>query len=78
MGHSGSLFLYFGLFNKQLSVIKCSIKDANDWIRTQVLWYRKRPLCQLRHNHCPKMRTFATSQVATFTKSFKLTRERKA
>ena len=53
MGHSGPLFLYFRLFYKQLTVNKCSIKVADDWIRTRVLWYRKRPLCQLCHNHCP-------------------------
>ena len=53
MGHSRPLFLYFRLFYKQLTVNKCSIKVADDWIRTRVLWYRKRPLCQLRHNHCP-------------------------
>ena len=53
MGHSRPLFLYFRLFCKQLSVNKCSIKVADDWIQTWVLWYRKRPLCQLRHNHYP-------------------------
>ena len=26
------------------------------WNRTWVLWYHKRPLCQLRHNHFPKRR----------------------
>ena len=26
---------------------------ANDWIRTADLWFQKRPLCQLSHNHCP-------------------------
>ena len=52
IGHSRPLFLYFRLFYKQLTVNKCSIKVADDWIRTRVLWYRKRPLCQLRHNHC--------------------------
>ena len=31
----------------------CSIKVVDGWIRTRVLCYRKRPLCQLRHNHCP-------------------------
>ena len=46
-------FLYFHLFYKQLTVNKCSIKVADDWIQTRVLWYRKRPLCQLRHNHFP-------------------------
>ena len=50
----GLFFLYFRLFNKQLTVNKCSLKVAYDWIRTRVLWYRKRPLCQLRHNHCPR------------------------
>ena len=53
MGHSRPLFFYFRLFYKQLTVNKCSIKVADDWIRTQVLWCRKRPLCQLRHNHFP-------------------------
>ena len=51
MDHSRSLFR---LFYKQLTVNKCSIKVADDWIRTGVLWYWKHPLCQLRHNHCPK------------------------
>ena len=46
-------FLYFRLFYKQLTVNKCSIKVADDWNRTQVLWYRKQPFCQLRHNHFP-------------------------
>ena len=49
--------LFFSLFSsffcKQLTVNKCSIKVADDWIRTRVLWYRKRSLCQLRHNYCP-------------------------
>ena len=51
MGHSRPLFLYIRLFYKQLTVNICSIKDADDWIRTRVLWYRKR--YQLCHNHCP-------------------------
>ena len=48
-----ALMVYFRLFYKQLTVNKCSIKFANDCIRTRVLWYRKRPLCQLHHDHCP-------------------------
>ena len=40
----------FRLFCKQLTVNKCSIKVADDWFCTWVLWYRKRPLCQLRHS----------------------------
>ena len=58
MGHFRPLFLYFRLFYKQLTVNKCSIKVANDWIQTRVLWYRKRPLSQLRHNHCPHKFSF--------------------
>ena len=30
-----------------MTVYKCSINFADDWI----LWYRKRPLYQLSHNH---------------------------
>ena len=59
MGHSRPLFLYFRLFYKQLTVNKCSIKVADDWIRTRVLWYWKRPLCQLRHNHCPTFKRWS-------------------
>ena len=54
MGHSRPLFLYFRLFNTQLTVNKCSINFADDWIQTADLWYWKRPLYQLSHNHCPK------------------------
>ena len=44
----------FSLFSSFLQTVnKCSIKVADDWIRTRVLWYHKRPLCQLRHNHFP-------------------------
>ena len=53
-----SFFLYFRLFYKQLTVNKCSIKVADDWIRTRVLWDCKRPLCQLRHNHFPIISIF--------------------
>ena len=53
LGHSRPLFLYFRLFYKQLTVNKCSIKVADDWIQTRVLWNWKRPLCQLSHNYCP-------------------------
>ena len=47
-----SFFFIFAV-SIQLTVNKCSINLANDWIRTADLWYRKRPLCQLSHNHCP-------------------------
>ena len=49
----GLFFFIFCHFRKQLTAYKCSIKVANDWIRTRVLWFRKRPLCQLRHSQCP-------------------------
>ena len=47
---SRPLFLYFCLFDKHITMNNCSIKVADDWIRTQVLWYRKRPRCQMCHN----------------------------
>ena len=63
MGHSRPLFFYFRLFYKQLTVNKCSIKVADDWIRTRVLWCCKRPLCQLRHNHFPQPLSVLTDQM---------------
>ena len=36
------LLLQLNLFN---------IKVSGDWIRTRILWYGKRPCCQLCHNH---------------------------
>ena len=49
----------FSLFSSFLQTVnKCSIKVADDWIRTRVLWYRKQPLCQLRHNHFPRRNNF--------------------
>ena len=32
-----------------------NINFANDWIRTAYLWYWKRPLYQLSHNHFQKL-----------------------
>ena len=52
MGHARSLFLYFRPFYNQLTVSMFN-KNADYWIRTRVLWYWKRPRCQLCHNHCP-------------------------
>ena len=49
----GSFFFIF-VFSIQLTVNKCSINFADDWIRTADLWNRKRSLYQLSHNHCPK------------------------
>ena len=49
----GLFFLYFRLFLVQLAWNKYWIKVADNWIRTVDLWYQKRPLYQLSHNHCP-------------------------
>ena len=48
-------FSFIFVFSIQLTVNKCSIYKFlhDDWIRTADLWYRKRPLYQLRHDHCP-------------------------
>ena len=56
MDYSQLLFLYFCLFNTQLTVYKCSLLNffADDWIWTADLWYWKLPLYQLSHNHCPR------------------------
>ena len=43
------LFFFIFVFSIQLTVNKCSINFADDWIRTANLWYRKRPLYQLSH-----------------------------
>ena len=49
MGHYRPLFFFIFVFSIQLTVNKCSINFADDWIRTADLWYRKRPLYQLSH-----------------------------
>ena len=62
IGHSRPLFLYFRPFYKQLMRI-CSIIAANDWIWTRVLWYWKRPRCEVCHNHCPTLLFFLSAIV---------------
>ena len=37
---------------------------ADDWIQTADLWYWKRPLYQLSHNHCPPHHSCNCSKVA--------------
>ena len=46
-------FLYLRLFNSVEIKQMFNIIFANDWNRTVDLWYWKRPLYQLSHNHCP-------------------------
>ena len=45
-------FFFIFIFSIQLTVYKCSINFAKDWIPTADLWYWKQPLYQLSHNHC--------------------------
>ena len=52
MGHSLSLFHYFRLFNTVGSKQMFNINFADDWIWTMDLWFQKRLLYQLSHNHC--------------------------
>ena len=61
MRHSQPLFLSFCLFHTIESTQMFNINFADDWIRTLDLWYRKRPLCQLSHNHCPSTGNMLTS-----------------
>ena len=44
-------FFFIFVFSIQLIV---HINFADDWIRTADLWFWKRPLYQLRHNHFPR------------------------
>ena len=53
LGHFRPLFAIFTSF-QQLTVNMFIINLANEWIRTAELWYWKRPLCQLSHNHFPR------------------------
>ena len=48
------LFSFIFVFSIHLIVNKCWINFADDWIRTADLWYWKRLLYQLSHNHCPR------------------------
>ena len=57
MGQSRNLFLYFRLFNSVDNKEMYIVNFADDWIRTAEVWYWKRLLYQLCHNHCP-VKTF--------------------
>ena len=53
---SASFFFIFVflIHSGQLTIVQYIKKFfANDWIRTADHWYRKQPLYQLSHNHCP-------------------------
>ena len=60
MGHSRPLLIYFRLFNtvdsKQVKNVNTNF--ANDRIQTADLWFQKRPLYQLSHNHFPTCFSF--------------------
>ena len=49
MGHSRTIFLYFCLV-KTVDSEQCSMKISP----MTYLWFRKQPLYQLSHNHCPR------------------------
>ena len=53
MAIPGLFFLFIFVFSIMLIVNNINIKFADDWIRTADLWYQKRPLYQLSHNHFP-------------------------
>ena len=52
MGHSRPLF-FISVIPIEFLIELIQIKFVNDWIRTADLWRWKRPLYQLRRNHCP-------------------------
>ena len=56
MGHSRplSLFFVFSINSKQMFIINI----ADDWIRTEDLWYWKQPLYQLSYHHNPSLISF--------------------
>ena len=61
MGHYQPLFSLFSSFQYSFLTKLIVNNIPDDWIRTAVFWYWKRPLYQLRHNHCPTSLTFFLS-----------------
>ena len=58
--------LFSSCLNLQLTVNRCSTyKFPDPWIQTADLWCRKRPLCQLSNNHCPKSIAFTDVTIHT-------------
>ena len=53
IAHCRPLFLYFCLFNTVESKQMFNTNFAENCIRTADIWFQKRPLCRLSHNHCP-------------------------
>ena len=41
--------------------VDTELNFADEFIRTADLWYRKRPLCQLSHNHCPRQLCYSNN-----------------
>ena len=60
------LFLFIFVFSIQLIINKCSIKFCR-WLESN-LWYRKRPLYQLSHNHFPLLINFC-NELLTWSES---------
>ena len=65
VGHSRPLLIYFRLFNtvdnKLVNKEMLNIKFADDWSQIADLWYQKRPLYQLSHNHFPCLKALNTA-----------------
>ena len=45
----------FAIRASKETFISVYVKIADGWIRTRVLWYRKRPHCQMFHIHEPNV-----------------------
>ena len=60
-------FFFIFVFSIQLTVNKCSINFADDWIRTADLWYRKRPLYQLSHTTTAQNMCLCLKQSSLFS-----------
>ena len=71
MCHARPIFFFIFVLSIQLTLNICSINFADDWIRTADLWYRKRPLYQLSHNHCPAYR-FVWARKTSTTQTWRL------
>ena len=61
------LFLFIFVFSTVNSKCNQCKNLADDWIRTADLWYQKRPLCQLSHNHCLSVSFFLSIRFSLST-----------
>ena len=66
LGHSRPHYSVYSSFQYSSKVQLIVNKITSDWIRTVDLSYRKRPLNQLCHNHCPIYDKFIGSVCFTY------------